>query len=55
MSTFIRLAVQVVLENVSVTEVKTVEVLDSGCNPDAEIVSPAILQALGDLPLIQVV
>lgn len=42
------------LDNILVTKVKAVEVLDNSANPDATLLAPIILQVLGDLPLIQV-
>lgn len=54
MSTFVRMCFHLALDNILVTKVKAVEVLDNSANPDATLLAPIILQVLGDLPLIQV-
>lgn len=46
--------VQLVIENEAVIQVKTVELLDDRCHCEADLVSPALLEALGGLPLVKV-
>ncbi|XP_075218277.1 fatty acid synthase 3 [Lycorma delicatula] len=53
LSVIVRIYVHIVLENLPSVKVKTIEVLDSFCNPDGELLSKIIVVALGDLPLIQ--
>lgn len=54
MGEIVRISLHLVIENILGINVKTVEILNKTFNPDAQIISPIILNVLADLPLIQV-